>query len=171
MYHPTRTRRLWSNQCLDAVACEGSRLIHTTWMLCLKILNVNWMLIGLARDAMGHCITPLDKIIWVYALNTSIWGHGMFSVIRQQQLVMSPHAAYHPRASSCFFSSRSQHFHCSASQLQRRQHTHSDSSGCNRSRQEEKCCANSTSYSHHSTKQYNKRHVAMEAQVKTLEAQ
>ena len=127
MYHPTRTRRLWSNQCLDAVACEGSRLIHTTWMLCLKILNVNWMLIGLARDAMGHCITPLDKIIWVYALNTSIWGHGMFSVIRQQQLVMSPHAAYHPRASSCFFSSRSQHFHCSASQLQRRQHTHSDS--------------------------------------------
>ena len=49
------------------------------------------------------------------------------AVLQQQQLVTSPHAAYHPRASSCFFSSRLQHFHCSASQLQRRQHTHSDS--------------------------------------------
>ena len=42
-------------------------------------------------------------------------------------------------------------------------------SGCNLlSRQEEKCFANSTSYSHHSTKHY-KRHVAIEAQAKTLE--
>ena len=49
------------------------------------------------------------------------------AVLQQQQLVTSPHATYHPRASICFFSSRLQHFHCSASQLQRRQHTHSDS--------------------------------------------
>ena len=49
------------------------------------------------------------------------------STVQQQQLVTSPHAAYHPRASGCFFSSRLQHFHCSASQLQRRQHAHSDS--------------------------------------------
>ena len=41
-------------------------------------------------------------------------------------------------------------------------------SGCNLSRQEENCCATSNSYSHHSTKQY-KRHVATEAQAKTLE--
>ena len=46
---------------------------------------------------------------------------------QQQQLVTSPHAAYHPRASSCYVSSRLQHFHCPASQLQGQQHTHSDS--------------------------------------------
>ena len=59
--HPTRTltrartRTLWSDQCLDAVACEGSRLIRRTWMLCLEILNVDWKFIGPARDAVGHC--------------------------------------------------------------------------------------------------------------------
>ena len=63
MYHPTRTltlistRTLWSGQCLDAVACEVSRLIRPTWMLCLEILNVDWALIGPARDAVGYCIT------------------------------------------------------------------------------------------------------------------
>ena len=54
MYHSTRTlaltltltRTLWSDQCLDAVACEGSRLIRPAWMLCLEILNVDWTLIG-----------------------------------------------------------------------------------------------------------------------------
>ena len=44
MCHPTRT--LWSDQRLDAVACEGSSLSLTTWMLCLQILNVDWTLIG-----------------------------------------------------------------------------------------------------------------------------
>ena len=40
--HPTRTqtltltRTLWGDQCLDAVAGEGSRLIRPTWMLCLE---------------------------------------------------------------------------------------------------------------------------------------
>ena len=51
----TLTRTLWSDQCLDAVACEGSRLIRRTWMLCLEILNVDWKFIGPARDAVGHC--------------------------------------------------------------------------------------------------------------------
>ena len=57
-YHPTRTRTqtLRSDQCLDAVACEGSRLIRTTWMLCLELLNVDWTLVGPAREAVGHCI-------------------------------------------------------------------------------------------------------------------
>ena len=46
------------------------------------------------------------------------------AVLQQQQLLTSPYAGYHPRTSSCFFSSRLQHFHyCSASQRQRRHHT------------------------------------------------
>ena len=32
------TRTLWGDRCLDAVACEGSRLIRPTWMLCLERL-------------------------------------------------------------------------------------------------------------------------------------
>ena len=63
-YHPTRTLTrtlartlLWSDQCLDAVAREGSRLIRPTWMLCLERLNVDWTLIGPARDAVGYCVT------------------------------------------------------------------------------------------------------------------
>ena len=32
----TLTRTLWGDQCLDAVACEGSRLIRPARMLCLK---------------------------------------------------------------------------------------------------------------------------------------
>ena len=37
----TLTRVLWGDQCLDAVACEGSitRLIRPTWMLCLERLH------------------------------------------------------------------------------------------------------------------------------------
>ena len=27
---------LWDDQCLDAVACEGSRLIRPIWLLCLE---------------------------------------------------------------------------------------------------------------------------------------
>ena len=54
-YHPTRT--LWGDQCLDAVTCKGSRLIRPTWMLCLELLNVDWALIGPARDAAGYCTT------------------------------------------------------------------------------------------------------------------
>ena len=45
-YHPTRTltltltRTLWGDQCLDAAACEGSRLIGPIWwLLCLKRLS------------------------------------------------------------------------------------------------------------------------------------
>ena len=49
--------RLWSDQCFDAVACEGPRSIRPTWMLCLEILNVDWTLIGSGRDAVGYCIT------------------------------------------------------------------------------------------------------------------
>ena len=49
------------------------------------------------------------------------------AILQQQQLITPPRAAYHPRASSCFFSSRLEQFHCSAQQIQRRQHTHSDS--------------------------------------------
>ena len=63
-YHPTRTLTrtlartlLWSDQCLDAVAREGSRLIRPAWMLCLKIFNVDWTLMGPPRDAVGYCIT------------------------------------------------------------------------------------------------------------------
>ena len=32
----TLTRTLWGDQCLDAVACEGSRLIRPTRTLCLE---------------------------------------------------------------------------------------------------------------------------------------
>ena len=32
----TRTRTLWGELCLDAVACEGCRLIQPTRMLCLE---------------------------------------------------------------------------------------------------------------------------------------
>ena len=53
----TLTQTLWSNQRLDAVASEGSRLIRPTWMLCLETLNIDWTLIGPARDAVGNCIT------------------------------------------------------------------------------------------------------------------
>ena len=34
----TLTRTLWGDQCLDAVACEGSRLIRATWFLCVERL-------------------------------------------------------------------------------------------------------------------------------------
>ena len=52
--HPTLTRTLWSDQCLDAVGCESSRLTRPAWMLCLKIPNVDWTLIGPARDAVVY---------------------------------------------------------------------------------------------------------------------
>ena len=84
-------------------------------------------------------------------------------------LVKSPHAAYHPRASSCFFSFRLQHFRCSASQLQRRQHTHSDSRAATFRDRKRTDVPSQSLTSHRSTKQNNKRHVAIEAQ--TLEAQ
>ena len=32
------TRKLWGDQFLDVVACEGSRLFRPTWMLFLEIL-------------------------------------------------------------------------------------------------------------------------------------
>ena len=54
--HPTRTLTgtLWGDQCLDAVACEGStgvrRLIRPTWMLCLGGLWVDSV-----RELMQHC--------------------------------------------------------------------------------------------------------------------
>ena len=35
------TRTLGSDQCLDAVAGEGSWLIRATWMLCLELLDVD----------------------------------------------------------------------------------------------------------------------------------
>ena len=65
----------------------------------------------------------------VYCPIASSFAPALPAVPQQQAaaVVTSPHAAYHPRASSCFFSSRLQHFHCSASLLQRRQHTHSES--------------------------------------------
>ena len=89
------------------------------------------------------------------------------AVLQQQQLVTSPHAAYHPRASSCFFSLATFSLFSLANSTKA---THSlRQSGCNLSRREENCCANSIP--HHSTKQCNKHHVAIEAQVKTLEAQ
>ena len=40
------TQTPWSDQCLDAVAGEGSRFIRPPWMPCLEILNVDWTLIG-----------------------------------------------------------------------------------------------------------------------------
>ena len=115
----------------------------------------------------------------------------LLAVLQQQQLVTSTRAAYHPRASSCFFSTRVQHFHgsasayhprassCffstrvqhfhgSASQLQRRQHTHSDSRAATfRDRKRTDVLTRSLT-PHHSTKQCNKRHVAIEVQAKTL---
>ena len=42
---------IWSEQCLDAVACEGCRFIRPTSMLYMEIFNVDWTLIGPARDA------------------------------------------------------------------------------------------------------------------------
>ena len=44
----TRTRTLWGDQCLDAVACEGSRLISPARMLlCLEGLpSTNVMMVG-----------------------------------------------------------------------------------------------------------------------------
>ena len=51
----TLTLTLRNDQCLDAVAREGSRLIRLTWMLCLERLNVDWTLIEPTRDAVGYC--------------------------------------------------------------------------------------------------------------------
>ena len=45
--HSTRTltltliRTLWSDQCVDAVACKGSRLIWPMWLLCLERIEVH----------------------------------------------------------------------------------------------------------------------------------
>ena len=38
--NPTQTLigMLWGDQCLDAVACEGSRLIRPIWLLCVERL-------------------------------------------------------------------------------------------------------------------------------------
>ena len=55
--HPTRTLTLtligtlWGDQCLDAEACEGSRLIGSTWMLCSELFFNR--LIPQARDALA----------------------------------------------------------------------------------------------------------------------
>ena len=40
-------------------------------MLCLEILYVDWTAIGPARDAVGYCITHIDKTNSVYALGTA----------------------------------------------------------------------------------------------------
>ena len=91
-------------------------------------------------------------------MQTSGGHHACKSSVRKQTIhtYISPHAAYHPRASSCFFSSRLQHFHCSATQLQRRQHTpivglQPFATG------RELLCQLGSLTPHHSTKQYNKR--------------
>ena len=39
-HHPTRTRTLWGDRCLDAVACQGYRLIWPARMLFLEGLEV-----------------------------------------------------------------------------------------------------------------------------------
>ena len=38
-----------------------ARLIRPTWMRCLKIFDVDWTLIGPARDALRYFITELKK--------------------------------------------------------------------------------------------------------------
>ena len=48
----TLSRMRWGEQCLDAVACEGSRLIRPLWLLCVERLYFN-KLIRSARDAVG----------------------------------------------------------------------------------------------------------------------
>ena len=78
------------------------------------------------------------------------------AVLQQQQLVTSPRAAYHSRASSCFFSSRLQHFHCSASQLQRRQHIPSDSRAATFRDRSRTAVPTRSLTPHHSTNQHNK---------------
>ena len=89
------------------------------------------------------------------------------AALQKQQLVTSPRAAYHPRASSWCFSSRLQHVHRSASQLQRRQHTHSDSRAATFRDRKRTAVPTRSLTPHHSTKQCNKRHVAI-AKAKTL---
>ena len=39
--NPTQTLigMLWGDQCLDAVACDGSRLIRPIWLLCVERLS------------------------------------------------------------------------------------------------------------------------------------
>ena len=57
----TLTRTLWGDQCLEAVACEGSRLIRPAWILCLEILNVDWTLIGPLGVLWGFYITEVKQ--------------------------------------------------------------------------------------------------------------
>ena len=54
-------KAIWSDQCLDAVACEGFKFIYATLTLCLEVLNVDWTLIGPARDAVGWYITYIKQ--------------------------------------------------------------------------------------------------------------
>ena len=56
------TRTEWSDQCLDAVACEGSysRLIRPTRMLCLERLSVH---------SVGSGCCGLERLVgWPFAL-------------------------------------------------------------------------------------------------------
>ena len=75
----TRTRTLMSDQCLDAVACEGSRLIHPTWILCLEGLQVD-------SAGSGCCGVLYNNI------SITNWGQDLLTLIR---------------AYGCFFASRS----------------------------------------------------------------
>ena len=61
---------------MDAVACEGSRLIRLTWMLCLERLR--WLDVDWAGSGCCGVLYNLDKTNWVYALGTPIWGYGFF---------------------------------------------------------------------------------------------
>ena len=147
---------------------------------------------ALSRSFLHHVTCP------VYCPVASSLALALPAVLQQQQLVTSPHAAYHPRASSsAVLHSSSAAGHVTACSLSPESFklrsttaaaaghvTHAAyhprasklflffslstfllfslatsatatrslrQLGCNLSRQKEKCCANSTSYSYHST--------------------
>ena len=53
------TRTLWSDQCLDAVACEGS-MIRPTWMPCIVCACKGCIATWYRRYCSSSCITWID---------------------------------------------------------------------------------------------------------------
>ena len=65
------TRTLGSDQCLDVVACEGSRFIGPTRMPCLGKTRP-------ARDAVGYLVS-------VHWLVHRLWGYGQMSLGQKKE--------------------------------------------------------------------------------------
>ena len=77
-------RTLWGDQCLDAVACEGFRLVRPAWMMCLEILigsawcGLESLRVLNEKKVPGITCMPWYKINWGEDLRAPTWGYGFF---------------------------------------------------------------------------------------------